>query len=124
MTAPWQRVYLRQRQRGKQVDGEPCPYVATGNLLRVHNEIAAAKDPGLPRNERSTKLVEDVQCVEQVGDGAEDGDGDPEPDVDRKAGGVGVDGGEEEVERVEEESNEAGDKEALVPNENYVAAWV
>lgn len=119
-----QRYYLRQRQRGEQVDGEPCLHVATGNLLRVHDEFAAAKDPGLPRNERSTKLVDDVKGVEEVGDGTKDGDGDPEPHVNIEAGGVGVDGGEEEVERIEEESDEAGDKEELVPKENYVAARV
>lgn len=52
--------------------------------------------------------------VEEVEDGAEEGDDDAEAHVDFHAGGA-ADAGEEEVDGVEEEAHDADDEEDVVP---------
>lgn len=61
--------------------------------------------------------------VEEVGDGAEEGDKDAEFEVDVEAGRA-ADGGEVKVEGVEEEGNNAGDEEDAVPSEDNLTAGV
>lgn len=55
-----------------------------------------------------------MEGEEEIGDGAEEGDDNAQVDVEGDAGGAG-DGGEVEVEGVDEEGDEAGDEEEVVP---------
>ena len=64
-----------------------------------------------------------MEEVEEICDGAKERDGDAQAVVGGEAGGA-ADGGEVEVERVDEESNEGGDEEDLVPVADDVAVWV
>lgn len=61
--------------------------------------------------------------IEEVSDGAEEGDNDAEIDVDADAGGA-ADVEEVEVEGIDEEADEAGDEKDAVPAKNSVAAGV
>lgn len=61
--------------------------------------------------------------VQEVGDGAEEGDEDAELEVHVEAGGA-ADGGDVEVEGVEEEGDEAGDEEYASPLEDELAAGI
>lgn len=61
--------------------------------------------------------------VEEVGDGAEEGDDDGEAGVVGEAG-VAADVGEVEVERVDEERGDADDEEDVVPVRNDVGVRV
>lgn len=67
-----------------------------------------------------------MEEVEEISDGSEEGDEDSEVGVGLGAGVVFVstDGWDEEVERVDEESEHTGDDEDPVPFQDYLAAWV
>lgn len=113
---------LRQRKRCAQIDKEIGFQVAHGDLPGVHDELAAAENPRAGGNEGGAELYEDVEDEEEIGDGAEEGDGDAQAEVGGEAGGAG-DRGEVEVERVDEEGDEAGDEEDVVPVGHNVAVW-
>lgn len=61
-----------------------------------------------------------MQQVKKIGDGAEESDDDRQPGVGGEAGGA-ADGGKVEVERVDEERDEGGDEEDVVPVGDDVA---
>lgn len=114
---------LRERDGGSEVDDEIRLEVAHGDFAGVGDELAAAEDSRIGGDEGGAELHDHVEDVEEVGEGAEDGDDDAEAGVGVEAGGA-ADGGEEEVERVDEEGEKARHEEHPVPIRNDVAVGV
>lgn len=117
------QTHLGKRKCGGQINQEVGFEVVHGNGTRVGDGLAAAEDPGTWGDESGAELHDHVEEVEEVGDGAEEGDEDAEAEVDVHAGGSGDDG-EEEVERVDEHGEEAADEEDLVPSGHEVRSRV
>lgn len=119
--------YLRKRQRGNEVYDEVRLEIPPSNSLGIHHKLASTKhtSAGVGSDETSPELDENVEEVEEISDGSE-GDEDSEVGVGLGAGVVFVstDGWDEEVERVDEESEHTGDDEDPVPFQDYLAAWV
>lgn len=114
---------LGERDGGGEVNDEIRLEVTHGNFSGVHDEVAAAEDSRVGGDEGGAELHEHVEDVEEVSEGAEDGDDDAEFGVGLQAGGA-THGGEEEVERVDEEGEEACHEEHLVPIRHDVAVGV
>ena len=114
---------LWYRERGGEIDDEIGLQVPDGNLSSVHDELATAENPRTRCDKSGPELHDHVEEVEEICDGAKERDGDAQAVVGGEAGGA-ADGGEVEVERVDEESNEGGDEEDLVPVADEVAVWV
>lgn len=110
-------------KRGSEIDDEVGLQVADGNFSSVHDQIAAAENPRTGGDEGGAELQEHVKEVEEVGDGAEEGDDDGEAGVVGEAS-VAADVGEVEVERIDEESGDADDEEDVVPVRNDVGVRV
>ena len=89
----------------------------------VHNELAPAEDPGARGNEGSAELEENVEEVEEVGEGAVVGDADGGFVFGGHASHF-TDVGEVEIERIDEERDEASYEEKMVPPVDNVAAGV
>jgi len=117
-------MYLRDGEHGGEVDDEVVLEVADGDLVGVPDELAAAEDAGAGRDEGDAELEDHVGEVEEVGEGADGGDEDADAHVHGDAGGEAVGVEEVEVERVDEEADEAGDEEEAVPPEHDVVARV
>lgn len=107
-------IHLGERQRGSEINQEIRPQIPGGDGGRVDDKVAAAEDTRAGSDKGGAKLHDHVEEVEEVGDGPEEGDEDAEADVDLHAGGT-ADDGEVEVERVEEQGEEGGDEEDVVP---------
>ncbi|KAL6960625.1 hypothetical protein U1Q18_038389 [Sarracenia purpurea var. burkii] len=113
-----------------EIDDEIRFQVAHGNLVSVHDELAPAENPRTRGDKSCAKLHEHVQQVEEIGERTEEGDGDAQTGVVAHASGA-ADVREVEVEGVDEESDEAGDEEDVVPQgddlavgiEDLVAPW-
>lgn len=114
---------LGERDGGSKVNDEIRLQVAHGDFAGVHDELAAAEDSRVGGDEGGAKLHDHVEDVEEVGEGAEDGNEDAEFGISLEAGGA-TNVGEEEVERVNEEGEEARNKEHLVPIGHDVAIGV
>ena len=114
---------LGERDGGSKVNDEIRLQVAHGDFAGVHDELAAAEDSRVGGDEGGAKLHDHVEDVEEVGEGAEDGNEDAEFGISLEAGGA-ANGGEEEVERVDEEGEEARNKEHPVPIGHDVAVGV
>jgi hypothetical protein len=106
---------LGDGQHGDEVDPEVFSEVARGDLGGVGDELPAAEDAGRGGDERGAELEVHVHDVEEVGDGAEDGDGFLEPGRDADAGVGVVDVGEVVEERVHEHGHQARADEEGVP---------
>lgn len=111
---------LGERDGGSKVNDEIRLQVAHGDFAGVHDELAAAEDSRVGGDEGGAKLHDHVEDVEEVGEGAEDGNEDAEFGISLEAGGA-ANVGEEEVERVDEEGEEARNKEHPVPIGHDVA---
>lgn len=106
---------LRNRKSGSEINDEVGLEIPDGDLSGVHDKIAAAENPRAGGDEGGAELDEHVEEVEEVGEGADEGDDDGEAVVGREAG-VAFDEGEVEVERVDEERNNADYEEDVVPD--------
>lgn len=113
-------AYLWQWKSGGEIYHEIRPQIPVGYLPCVHDELAPAEDPRVRGDEGGPELHDDVEEVEEVGDGAEHRDQDLEVGVGGEAGGA-AHHGEEEVEWVDEEGDEAGQEEDVVPEGDNVA---
>lgn len=107
-------TYLRYGKRGGEVDKEVPLQVADGDLSGVHDQLATAENPRTRGDEGGAELHKHVEEEEAVRDGANEGDCDAQVAV-RGQAGWATDGGEEEIERVYEEGDDAGDEEDVVP---------
>lgn len=105
---------LRYWNGGSKIDDEVGFQVADGNLAGVHDELAAAENPRTGIDVGGTEFDDHVEEVEEIGEGAEAGDDDGEFVVGGQASGA-VDVGKVEVERVDEEGEDANDEEDVVP---------
>lgn len=92
-------------------------------MAGVHDKVAAADDSRVGGDEGSAKLHGHMEHIEEVREGAEDGDNDAETRVGLETTRA-PNGGKEEVERIYEESEQAGDKEDSVPIGNDVAVGI
>lgn len=88
--------------------------VSHGDFSGIHDEFAPAKDPGTRGDESGAELHENVEEVEEVGEGAEEGDGPGGVVVSGHAGGA-TDVRQVEVEGIDKEGDEASDEEHVVP---------
>lgn len=107
-------IHLWERQRGGEINQEIRPEIPRSDGRRVDDKVSAAKDPRAGCDKGGAKLHEHVEEVEEVGDSPEEGDEDAKAHVDLHTGWTANDG-EVEVERVEEQGEEGGHKEDVVP---------
>lgn len=114
---------LGQRDGGGEVDDEIGSQVTGSDFPGIHDEVTAAEDSRIGGDEGGAELHDHVEEVEEVGEGAEHVEETAEAAIGLEASRA-ADGGEEEVERVDEEREKAGDEEDLVPVSNNVAVWV
>jgi len=114
---------LGERDGGGEVNDKIGSEVTRGDFAGVHDEVTAAEDSRVGGDEGGTELHEHVEDVEEVSEGADDGDDDAEFGVGLQAGGA-THCGEEEVERVDEEGEEACHEKHLVPIRHDVAVGV
>lgn len=114
------RICLRQGKRGGEINDEIGLQISQRDLPRIRNKLSF---PENLREGRRTEFHDHVKKVEQVGDGASDGESDLQFVLDFQAAAL-ADVREEEVERVDEEGDEAGDEEDVVPVGDDVAARV
>lgn len=96
---------LGQGQGGGEINDEIRLEVPRGNLMRIHDELAPAKNAGAGGDEGHPELHEHVEDVEDVGEGPNIGDDDGGVEVDVGAGGGFLKVGEVEVEGVDEEGD-------------------
>lgn len=115
---------LWDRKGGSKIDDEIGLQVAEGNLVGVHDELATAENPRTGIDIGSAELDDHVEEVEEVGDGAEEGHKDGEVVAGGHARAVAFDAREVEIERVDEESDDAHDEEDVVPMRYDVAVRV
>lgn len=108
------RDSLRYGERGGKVDEEVPPDVPLGNEVGVDDQVPAAEHPGAGGDIGGSELDDDVAHVEEVGNGAADGDEDGDVGLDLHAEGA-PDVELVEVEGVDEEGHEAGEEEDAVP---------
>lgn len=107
-------IHLWERQRGSEINQKIGPEIPGSDGRRVDDKVAAAKDPRAGSHKGGAKLHEHVEEVEEVGNGPEEGDEDAKAHVDLHAGWT-ADDGKVEVERVEEQGEEGGHEEDVVP---------
>lgn len=107
-------------KRSSEVDEEILLQVAHSNLFWVHDQLTPTENPRTRSDKGGAKLHDNMQDEKEIGDGAKEGDGDAEAGVGGEASGAS-DRGKEEVERVDEERENAGDEEDVVPVSHNVA---
>jgi hypothetical protein len=117
-------MYLWDWEHGGKVDNEVVLEVPDRDLVRITDELSAAEDAGAGRDERDAELEDHVREVEEVGESAYGGDDDADAHVHGHARVVAVRVEEVEVERVDEQPDEAGHEEEAVPPEHGVVARV
>lgn len=105
---------LRKRKHGGNIDDEIALQVLHSDLSRIPNELTASKNSRAPRDEGRSEFHENVQEVEEIGHRAEERDRRGESDVDGETRGA-ADVRSVEIERIEEEGEDGGDEEDVVP---------
>lgn len=119
---------LRKRQRRNEINDEVRLEIPPSDSFSIHHELASAEHSGarVGSDETRPELDENVEQVEEVGDGSEERDDDSEVGVGSCARVVSVsaDGWDEEVQRVDEESEHAREDEEPVPFQDDLASWI
>lgn len=115
--------YLRKRKHSSNINEEIGPQVPLSDLSGIHYELTATENPRAPSDESRSEFHEDVQEVEEIGDCTEEGDDSGEADVDGETRRT-TDVRDVEIERIEEESEDGGDEEDVVPIGDDVAVWI
>lgn len=114
---------LGDRKGGGKIDNEVGLQVADGNQVGVHDEVTAAENPSAGIDIGGAELDDHVEEVEEVGERAEAGDDDGELVVGGQASCV-ADPRQVEIERVDEEGQNAYDEEDVVPMRYDIAVGV
>lgn len=111
-----QNHHLWKRENSKNVDDEMRGQVTSSDLSLVLDENTSPKDTRRRSDEAGAKLEDDVDHVEDVGEGAQDAGGDLHLLVAAEAFLGVVDHGDVEEERVERDGDDASQDEDLVPS--------
>ncbi|GER30386.1 protein-l-isoaspartate methyltransferase 2 [Striga asiatica] len=117
-------LHGHQGKGGGKIDGEIALQISDGDFVGVLDKVAPSEDSGGGRHIGSAEFNDDVECGEEVNDGA-GGDEDPGPrEVHGEAMSVDSEAEKVEEERVHEKGDEGRDEENAVPPVDEVAAWV
>lgn len=76
------KSYLRKRESSHKVKEKPGPKIPRRDFRRIYNEFSSAKNTGRRRNVSGAEPNEDLDHVEEVGDGTYDGEDDFERNSD------------------------------------------
>lgn len=85
------------------------------DFIGIHNQLSTPKHFGIGRYKSRTKLKTNMDEIKEINDGTDEGEGDHELAVWCDANLFFVEDGEEEVERIYEESENGDEEEEVLP---------